>query len=133
MEYFKFIEDKFYLDIPKKSGIYIIYSILEDGKPQFIPRVLKVDSKGILYIGKSKNINERLRMLFRVLNPEKYKTSGHTFGKNYNSSCRLKEAFPVDKLVFKYTLAKNYSELEKIELKNYFNEFGEVPPLNFSM
>ena len=133
MEYLKFINDKFNLDVPTESGIYIIYSIFEDGKPQSLPRVLKVDSTGILYIGKSKNLNDRLRMLFRVLNPKKYKTNGHTFGKNYNSSTRLKEAFPIDNLVFKYTLAKDYSELEKSKLKNYFDEFGEVPPLNFSM
>lgn len=133
MDFIKLNDAKFHLNIPQESGIYFIFSICENGNPMIINRVLKNDSKGLLYIGKSKNLNERLRMLYRVSHPELYKANAHTFGKNYNNSIGLQEAFPLKTLALKYYLTKDYSGLETSELEKYFQEFGEVPPLNFSM
>lgn len=132
MDYIKLNDSKFHQKVPSESGVYFIYSILENGYPKIVQRVLKNDSSGILYIGKSKNLKERLRMLFRVLNPELYKADAHTFGKNYNQSSGLQDSFPLESLAVIYILSQDYSNLETTELKKYFEEFGEVPPLNFS-
>ena len=132
MGYIKLNDSQFHLNIPPDSGIYFIYSISENGHPKAVQRVLKIDSSGILYIGKSKNIKDRLRMLFRVLHPELYKADAHTFGKNYNQSLGLQDSFPLESLAINYHLTQDYSNLETSELKKYFDEFGEVPPLNFS-
>lgn len=133
MIYTKFNDEKFYKNVPNEPGVYFIYSLCNDNYPKSIQRVLNTDSNGILYIGKSKNLKERLRMLFRVLNPIKYKAIAHTFGKNYNNSQSLQEAFPLKTLAFTIHLTDNYSEFEKLELKKYCNQFGEVPPFNFTM
>ena len=56
------VEDHFWQNIPESSGVYKIQCI-QDKKPIKINRVLGIDNQGILYIGKSENLRERLSFL----------------------------------------------------------------------
>lgn len=76
-------EDSFWKNIPECGDVYFIYSY-NNKSPVKINRVLGVDKEGVLYIGKSENLRERLRMLWRVLNPN-LKATAHTFGTKYNN------------------------------------------------
>ena len=132
MEYIKLSDKLFWQSIPPSSGVYFIYSLNDNGLPIESQRLLGTDTEGVLYIGKSNNLRDRLRMLWRVLNPE-YKTTAHTFGSKYNSYKILREYFPHDKFAIKFEESKLPLELEKKSLKYYLNTFGEVPPFNSSI
>lgn len=100
-------------------------------KPLKINRVLGIDNEGILYIGKSVNLRERLRMLKRSFN-QKPKAYGHTFGKKYNENKKLENAFPLKSLYVSYKTTTVPKTLETKLLNKYFAKFGEVPPFNSS-
>ena len=123
-------EDRFWKNIPDVGGVYNIHCF-KGKKPITINRVLGIDNQGILYIGKSDNLRERLRMLWRVLNPN-LKATAHTFGSKFNDNKKLKEAFPLNSLFIKYQVSKESKKLEKDLLDQYFQNFGEVPPFNSS-
>ena len=124
------LDDNLWLHIPECGGVYIIHSCNKN-IPIKIDRVLGQDEEGILYIGKSENIRERLRMLWRVLNP-KHKATAHTFGKKYNENKKLREAFPLKSLFISYRISPYPKLLEYKFLDKYFLKFGEVPPFNSS-
>lgn len=130
MKNISLLDDNFWLHIPKCGGVYIIHSFNKKN-PIKIDRVLGQDEEGILYIGKSENIRERLRMLRRVLNP-KQKATAHTFGKKYNENKKLREAFPLKSLYISYRISNDPKALEFNLLRKYFLKFGEVPPFNSS-
>ena len=123
-------EDLFWKNIPEVGGVYHIYCY-KGKKPITINRVLGIDNQGILYIGKSDNLRERLRMLRRVLNPN-LKATAHTFGSKFNDNKKLRKAFPLKSLFIKYQVSKESKKLEKDLLDQYFQNFGEVPPFNSS-
>jgi len=132
MEYIKLNNKLFWESIPPSSGIYFIYSLDDNGTPIESKRLLGTDKGGVLYIGKSNHLRERLRMLWRVLNPE-YKTTAHTFGLKYNTYEILRKYFPRDKFAIKFEESKSPKDLEKKHLEDYLNTFGEVPPFNSSI
>ena len=76
-------DDSFWKRIPESGGIYFIYGC-NNKLPIKISRVLGIDNDGVLYMGKSENLRQRLRILCRVINP-KLKASAHTFGTKYNN------------------------------------------------
>ncbi len=126
----KLSEYRFWNNLPETGGVYYILSC-KGKKRNKINRVLGVDNEGILYIGKSDYLKERLRMLWRVLNP-KLKATAHTFGQKYNESKKLKKLFPMDSLFIDFKTSKKPKYLESKLLKRYFDKFGEVPPFNSS-
>lgn len=121
-------EKQFWKNIPESGGVYHIRSF-KDNKVIKINRVLGIDNKGILYIGKSDNLRERLRMLWRVLNP-KLEATAHTFGKKYNDNKKLRFVFPLKTLYVSFEVAEEPKNLESELLDKYFIKFGEVPPFN---
>jgi len=121
----------FHMNIPEKPGVYRIYSLDQNNKPKPIQRVLSIDKSGILYIGRSNNIRDRLRMLWRVLTPD-YKATAHTFGINYNTLKIIRRAFPLNTLAIDYEINSSPKYYEKLLLERYRQKFGEVPPLNGS-
>ncbi|MBM3417509.1 MAG: hypothetical protein FJY17_01135 [Bacteroidetes bacterium] len=123
-------DDGFWKRIPESGGIYFIYGY-KNKLPIKISRFLGIDNDGVLYIGKSENLRERLRMLWRVLNP-KLKATAHTFGTKYNNNKRLREAFPLKTLYVSYKITSEPKTLESELLDKYFLKFGEVPPFNSS-
>lgn len=115
-------DDIFWKQIPESGGIYFIYGYTNK-LPIKISRVLSIDNKGVLYIGKSENLRERLRKLWRVINP-KLKATAHTFGKKYNNNKKLREAFPLTSLYVSYIITADPKTLESELLDNYFLKLG---------
>jgi len=129
MPYIEILPNNFHLVIPNEPGVYKIFSLNENGFPRSINRIGGIDNEGILYIGESKNLRERLRMLWRVLKPE-YLTTAHTFGFNYNSVPLLQEMFPINTLAIKFEINQDHINYESLLIENYRQSFGEVPPFN---
>jgi hypothetical protein len=119
----------FHSEIPSEPGIYKIVSLNENRLPTPISRLGGVDNDGTLYIGQSQNLKDRLRMLWRVLNPG-YLATAHTFGINYNHVPLLQALYPLDTIAINFEI--NYDQLnyEKSLIENYRQQYGEVPPLN---
>jgi hypothetical protein len=130
MKLISLAEKQFWKNIPENGGVYHI-RCFKNNKVININRVLGIDNDGILYIGKSDNLRERLRMLQRVLNP-KLKATAHTFGTKYNDNKNLKIAFPLKTLFVSIEVAEEPKNLESKLLDKYFIKFGEVPPFNSS-
>ena len=130
MKIISLAENNFWKQIPESGGVYFIYS-LNNNIPIKLDRVLGADEEGVLYIGKSENLRERLRMLWRVLNP-KLKATAHTFGTKYNNNKKLREAFPLNSLYVSFRITTNPKTLESELLDKYFSKYGEVPPFNSS-
>lgn len=128
MKYVSLAEEQFWKNIPKDGGIYKILCI-QNKKPIKINRVLGIDNQGILYIGKSDNLKERLRMIWRVLNPN-LKANAHTFGTKYNGNYKLRKVFPLKTLFVSYKTTTAPKTLETKLINQYFAKFGEVPPFN---
>lgn len=127
----KMAPKEFHLKIPSKPGVYKIYSLDKNNSPKALPRVLGIDKSGILYIGKSENLKDRLRMLWRVLNPIMV-AKAHTFGVNYNSLKLIQKSFPLQTLAVEFEERQNPKVYEKELLEKYRQKYGEVPPLNGS-
>jgi excinuclease UvrABC nuclease subunit len=121
----------FHINVPATSGIYRIYSLDENENPRHLQRLLGTDKDGILYIGKSENLNDRVRMLWRVLQPN-YRATAHTFGVNYKSLQVIQNAFPLDTLAIEYEENDTAKVYEKSLIETYRQLYGEVPPLNGS-
>lgn len=121
----------FHNQVPDNPGIYRIYSIDRNENPHPLPRVLGTDLDGVLYIGNSENLKERVRMLWRVLQPN-LRATAHTFGMNYKSLEVIRNAFPLETLAIEYEVNENPKQYEKEQIEIYRQKFGEVPPLNGS-
>ena len=130
MKTISFVEDSFWNHIPKYWGVYFIHSY-NNQIPIRINRVLGTDVEGLLYIGKAINLRERLRMLWRVLNPKQNATV-HTFGTKYNKNKNLRETFPLNSLYVSFIITTEPQILESELLDKYFLQYGEVPPFNSS-
>jgi hypothetical protein len=130
MKTISLVENTFWGEIPEKAGVYFIHSY-DNGHPTGLNRVLGTDEEGVLYIGRSVNLRERLRMFWRVLDP-KLKATAHTFGTKYNDNKKLWEAFPLKSLYVSYRITTEPKKLESELLDKYFSKYGEVPPFNSS-
>ena len=125
-------------DIDSKPGIYRIYA------PKFdCSRLLGVDRSGLLYVGKSKNLRQRLKNLRtacelnRQVTPDK-RGEIHVFGKALfnliESTDNFLEMHPHLKpngLYIQFEYTDDYSKKETELLREYLLKFGEVPPFNF--
>ncbi len=129
-KFIRFDDKDFYKDVPNEVGIYKIYSLQENNIPHILRRLLKDDEEGILYICHSKKLKDRIRMLYRVLNPNDFAATAHTFGMKYRNSKILQKNFPKSTLAFTYEVDSQHEKKEKKLIKNYSEIFGEVPPLN---
>ncbi len=122
----KFSEDNL-KENPKEPGIYKIR--IQGIK---ISRFLGEDKNGILSIGKSKNIKQRLKQFYKGFTEKKYHSEGKTLfiiAQKHPSWMKLH----INHLEYSYCLTKTDEqaiEYEELEIKKYFNKFGEVPPLN---
>ena len=125
-------------NIEAKCGVYKIYS------PDFIcSRILGQDSTGLLYIGKSRNLKQRLNNLRKACDISKSITPSvrgeiHVFSKAiYNlieSGENFLESNPYlnpNRFEIEYTYTDDHSLIETKLLNEYLLLFGEVPPFNF--
>jgi len=110
------------------GGVYKVIAI-DKGNPIPISRLLDTDIKGILYIGKALSFLDRVIDLKKSTAPD-YKSSNHEFGLRYKQHASIKIKFPYDKLFIDFQPSDKPEELERDELKKYYEEYGELPPLN---
>jgi hypothetical protein len=111
------------------AGVYKIY-LHSEGRPMAIPRVLKQDDSGLLYIGQSRsNARYRLWCFLRSMNLN-YRQHNHSGGMRVFHHQGLQELISKNELMFEFITSPEPKKLEEIELNNYRTAFGEVPPLN---
>jgi hypothetical protein len=127
----KLSQPDFWKEVPKEEGVYWIYGLEPDGKPCLINRLFGSDPTGLLYVGQSKDLRERLRMLWRTIQ-EDYLAKAHTFGKKYKHIKKARNKFPIHSLMVRFELCSSAKNREAKVLEKYIAEFGEVPPFNSS-
>lgn len=94
-----------------------------------ISRVLGVDTEGVLYIGKTAAGLGRIGDLVKSLSPT-HKSEGHHAGLRYAKNPKLAQMFPFERLCVSFTPADYPAVAEREMIQDYFQKFGEVPPLN---
>jgi hypothetical protein len=128
------LNSKDYSDIPNKPGIYTI------SNRKIIGRVGGDDKKGIVYIGKSKNLRRRVKNFW-----DGYHSAGgylyeHPIIAGKIMKMKIINEKDVDKgigkLKIRYATVTNLEELELAEralMFAYIRRFGEAPPLNLNV
>jgi len=112
------IEDKdFWHSLPSKPGVYSIITLSDSNKPIALNRVGGIDKDGILYHGKTGNIQDRLRMLWRTIQKD-YKANAHPFGKRYKEFAILRKSFPISTLVVTFSIEKSPEIVESKLIKD---------------
>ncbi len=127
----KLSEPDFWKEIPKEEGVYWIYGLEPNGEPCFINRLFGLDPTSLLYVGQSKDLRERLRMLWRTIQ-EDYLANAHTFGKKYKHIEKANIKFPIHSLAVGFELCSSAKHREAEVLEKYIADHGEVPPFNSS-
>lgn len=129
MKYISIDKKDFWYSIPADPGTYTIIAFSDSKKPIALNRVGGIDKDGILYHGKTGNIQDRLRMLWRTIQKD-YKANAHPFGKRYKEFAILRKLFPISTLVVTCSIEKSPETAESKLIKDYVNKYGEVPPFN---
>lgn len=120
---------KHHLDVMGEPGIYRIRAFTEDGKPLPINRFGGVDRLGILHIGKSVNLGNRIRRFRQAA--ERLKASHHA-GREY-AKWRFDKLVPRERLRFDYIVTlteRDALALERELHKAYRTQFFDRPPLD---
>jgi hypothetical protein len=120
--------EKVYERHQAKGGVYKIIAVNNYHRVP-IKRFLGIDDEGILYIGKAISYLDRVINLKKSISPD-YKGSGHICGRRYKSNSKIAEQFPYNYLHIELIQTDNPKQEEAKYLKEYFNKFGEAPPLN---
>lgn len=111
--------------IPNQPGAYMIAA------KHSIHRAFGEDPEGILDVGESKNLRDRIRAFIGCANGNR--SSGHMAGwRFYEFDFNLR--FPVDSLYLSWHKADSKAEayaLEESILKEYLAQHSELPPLNY--
>ncbi len=129
------IEDKLYdlinTDFKDEGGVYTLQCRYSQDSDSLRPidRILKTDNEGILYIGETKALIERLTVLKKSVKPD-YETLAHTVGNYYFINEKIRIKYPIDLLVLKVESSDNPIEKEKELLEIYTMDYGELPPFN---
>ena len=132
MEFLKISDRELWNNINKTfsngGGIYKVIAT-DNEKPVAIQRLLDIDTEGILYIGKASSFLDRVIILKTSTDPD-YNSSNHEFGVRYKEHQTMKVKYPYDKLFVHLEASDKPDSLESEALKNYYEKFGELPPLN---
>lgn len=130
--------------IPEDSGVYEVRCVQENGKPIQIQRANGVDTEGILYIGSSCDLGERIKTFWRGVNenlpPAQLKVP-HS-GANTYAIFQFSKKFPLDSLEVRWAVVSGtpsssnqdpWKVVEKALLEDYMARFLDKPPLNLSI
>jgi hypothetical protein len=120
--------NKIYAKHSLNSGVYKIISIV-DGHRMPIQRLLGIDLKGVLYIGGSLCLVNRITTFKKTISTS-FKSNNHSGGRRYIKNEKIVKAFPYNSLYVEMTQHDYPTEIEKQLLDEYFWVFGEAPPLN---
>ncbi len=123
-----YLNDSITRDFAEEGGVYELYS-KNGGEVVVVNRCIKVDPKGILYIGKAKTFRNRVIGLRKTIDPL-YKSESHICGRRYKNNKNLMKQFPFEDLYVRLHQFDQPEVVEKKKIEDYFLEFGEVPPLN---
>ena len=120
----------------RASGVYKLRAVHSVGSPIEIGRFQDTDKDGILLIGNSKRVGERIRDFYKAY--EEYKFSRHNVGERLfllrfllGNVTSFQER--VCAIEFSVEELKNKNEAEAEEerlLKCYVLKYAELPPLN---
>jgi hypothetical protein len=120
-------------EAPRKVGVYVVYT----GKT--IQRAGGPDKKGILYIGKSLVLRNRLYNFWYVQHPASGllwtypKLTQLILNETCNSKKKVEDLIGGFKAVVATPIPKNLlDQAEKSAMYAYFLHYGELPPLNFN-
>lgn len=113
------------------NGVYTLHVINSNNTPMPLSRLLGTDHNGILYIGSapSRTLQERLADFRKTVLP-RYKTSSHDAAAHYTDNSEINSIFPIDMLAFSIQESNDADTLETRLIKEYRNQYGEIPPLN---
>lgn len=121
-----------------KHALYMIRLVDDTNKPEKIGRWLGDDLAGILYIGKTDNLKNRLKRIRNGCNSggnwTNASNSGHPAGNMIwlLRSDMIKDIKPKN-LQYQYEEKKSDAEAkidEENAIRKYVRKYGEVPPLN---
>jgi len=115
-------------DFQDKGGAYKLF-YQANGQVRPIGRFLDIDNDGILYIGKAICYLDRVIELKKTIDPT-MKSASHICGRRYYNNDNIVKEFPYPNLFIQLIGNDNPRDKEKELLSEYFNKFGEVPPLN---
>lgn len=118
-----------------RSGIYKLRCFADEQQKNYIAtsRLLASDINGVLYIGSAEKC-----LVARVMSLRKSlcaaagtgfeDINAHQCGKKYSAA--IQDKFPFKSLSVTIEIKDNNWDAEAIALKDYENEFGELPPFN---
>ena len=118
-------------NVPKSSGIYIL-RWSKEGKPVSIGRLNDTDDKGILYIGSTKILRNRVRKLWKAVNQ---KPNNHTISKTI-IFCKVFDLIGLDEYEITWeelTKLKDARGQEWAAIDAYSVKHKEPPPLNLQL
>jgi len=120
-------------EAPKKAGVYVVYT----GKP--INRAGGPDKKGILYIGKSLVLRNRLYKFWYVQHPASWllwtypKITQLILKEICRSEKQVGDLIGGFNVIVATPIPKNFLDhAERSAMHAYFLRYGELPPLNFN-
>ena len=116
----------------ERFAVYKIRLVTEDSKPFTLPRLFKKDMSGIMCIGQTTNMERRRNQAYGAIS----KGDGHSAMNlvfYLREFCNFDKRFANWNFQFNFSKCKSGHDAKKREddlSKEYFREFGEVPPLN---
>lgn len=117
-------------DVPEKPGVYKIRCLDNIGKPVKIKRLVRIDKGGVLSIGESGNLRQRLKQFWKSSREDtRHAAAWHYFAFRYD------EKFPKESMQFCYTPSSSKNEAIRIEFilfLEYRKQFMDGPPLNIN-
>ncbi|MEN3052975.1 MAG: hypothetical protein ABC595_07970 [Candidatus Methanosuratincola petrocarbonis] len=146
-----FFQSKENLLIPEDPGVYQVRCIQKNDKPIQIQRANGVDTEGILYIGSSSDLMERIRTFWRGVNENvppnllQASISSANMSQIYNllkvphsgantyAIFQFAGVFPQDSLEVQWAQTSTYKSDETTLLYAYMAKFLDKPPLNLSI
>ncbi|OGU96036.1 MAG: hypothetical protein A2475_01185 [Ignavibacteria bacterium RIFOXYC2_FULL_35_21] len=125
-------------DIPSgKNGYYqVVYT--ENDLPKPLRRLFQDDNEGVLYIGITSRLQERIAEIVKSLPFEKrpgvlYKGDSHQLGKKAKKINTFFERFYITGIRIQYEVLSddiNIKDYERNKINKYIESHGEAPPFN---
>jgi hypothetical protein len=115
------------VNAPTKPGVYIVRSVSHN-KPKPMQRMFKCDEDGILHIGRTTNLKDRISSFIRgARNGKEHSEAMRYHGLKCEYEQRGYSSVQIGYLEFSLREAK---EIELEWFDEYARIFGELPPLN---
>ncbi len=130
-------------NLSESPGVYKLILYHSNGQVAPIPRFSCTDLEGVLYIGKTKNMKQRLRDMCDAFHNENSRHKHGSMEKFFRSRATQQTwgtdpTFRIKYLPMVGSEDQDWLEAkaivkERCEIRQYWQRFGEVPPLNARM